>query len=115
MPSTQEKVDVVLIGSGIMSATLGAMLTELQPEWDIRVYEKLDYVAKESSDPWNNAGTGHSGFCELNYMPDPNDGTKPAAIARQFQLSRQWWSHLAEAGLIEPSTFVHRTAHLNLV
>ncbi len=69
MPSTQEKVDVVLIGGGIMSATLGAMLTELQPEWDIRVYEKLDYVAKESSDPWNNAGTGHAALCELNYTP----------------------------------------------
>ncbi|RAE55989.1 FAD-dependent oxidoreductase, partial [Burkholderia multivorans] len=107
--------DVVLIGGGIMSATLGSLLAVLEPSWRIVVLEKSGDLASESSDPWNKAGTGHSGFCELNYMPDPNDGTKPAAIARQFQLSRQWWSHLAEAGLIDPSTFVHRTAHMNLV
>ncbi|KZE18445.1 MULTISPECIES: malate dehydrogenase (quinone) [Brevibacterium] len=107
--------DVVLIGGGIMSATLGSMLAVLEPSWRIVVLEKSVDLASESSDPWNNAGTGHSGFCELNYMPDPNDGTKPAAIARQFQLSRQWWSHLAEAGLVDPATFIHRTAHMNLV
>ena len=107
--------DVVLIGGGIMSATLGSMLAFLEPTWRIVVLEKSDDLASESSDPWNNAGTGHSGFCELNYMPDPDDGSKPAAIARQFQLSRQWWSHLAEAGLIDPATFIHRTAHMNLV
>ncbi|MBR7503176.1 malate:quinone oxidoreductase, partial [Mycobacterium tuberculosis] len=90
----------MLIGGGIMSATLGSMLAVLEPSWRIVVLEKSVDLASESSDPWNNAGTGHSGFCELNYMPDPNDGTKPAAIARQFQLSRQWWSHLAEAGLV---------------
>ncbi|MBR7503188.1 malate:quinone oxidoreductase, partial [Mycobacterium tuberculosis] len=93
---------VVLIGSGIMSATLGAMLTELQPEWDIRVYEKLDYVAKESSDPWNNAGTGHAALCELNYTPEDANGRidlkKASQINEQFHHSRQYWSHLVDTG-----------------
>ncbi|RAG60432.1 malate:quinone oxidoreductase, partial [Burkholderia multivorans] len=81
--------DVVLIGGGIMSATLGSLLAVLEPSWRIVALEKSGDLASESSDPRNNAGTGHSVFCELNYMPGPNDGTKPAAIARQFQLSRQ--------------------------
>ena len=107
--------DVVLIGGGIMSATLGSMLAVLEPTWRIVMLEKASDIAAESSDPWNNAGTGHSGFCELNYMPDPQDGTRPAAIAEQFQLSRQWWSFLAEAGLIDPRDFIHSAAHVNLV
>lgn len=118
MPSTQEKVDVVLIGSGIMSATLGAMLTELQPEWDIRVYEKLDYVAKESSDPWNNAGTGHAALCELNYTPEDANGhidlTKAVQINEQFHHSRQYWSHLVDNGVLpEPKNFINQVPHIS--
>ena len=107
--------DVVLIGGGIMSATLGSMLSILEPDWRIILLESADAVATESSHPWNNAGTGHSGFCELNYMPDPADGTKPAAIARQFQLSRQWWSYLADSGLLDPDNFMRAAAHMNVV
>ena len=118
MPSTQEKVDVVLIGSGIMSATLGAMLTELQPEWDIRVYEKLDYVAKESSDPWNNAGTGHAALCELNYTPEDANGhidlKKASQINEQFHHSRQYWSHLVDTGVLpEPKNFINQVPHIS--
>ncbi|MCF8607398.1 malate:quinone oxidoreductase, partial [Gordonia sp. HY442] len=76
-----EEADVVLIGGGIMSATLGSMLAVSDPALKIVVLERFDEVAAESSGPWNNAGTGHSGFCELNYMPDPTDGAKPAEIA----------------------------------
>lgn len=97
-----DDADVVLIGGGIMSATLGSMLSILEPEWRIVLLERADALATESSGPWNNAGTGHSGFCELNYMPDPADGTKATGIARQFHLSRQWWYYLAENGLLEP-------------
>ncbi|MEP7324246.1 MAG: malate:quinone oxidoreductase, partial [Saprospiraceae bacterium] len=68
------QADVVLIGAGIMSATLGVILKELNPELTIAVFEKLDQVALESSDAWNNAGTGHSAFCELNYTPQTEDG-----------------------------------------
>lgn len=107
--------DVVLIGGGIMSVTLGAMIAVLQPDWRIVLLEKSETIASESSDPWNNAGTGHSGFCELNYMPDPHDGRKASAIAQQFQVSRQWWSHLAEARLIDPASFISSTPHIDVV
>ncbi len=64
-----ETIDVVLIGGGIMSATLGTLLQAVQPDWSIRIYERLGRVAEESSNPWNNAGTGHAALCELNYTP----------------------------------------------
>ena len=67
--------DVVLIGAGVMSATLGVFLKELQPDLKIEIFERLDRVAGESSDGWNNAGTGHSALCELNYTPQMEDGT----------------------------------------
>ncbi|WP_181275530.1 malate:quinone oxidoreductase [Brevibacterium oceani] len=107
--------DVVLIGGGIMSATLGSMLAQLEPEWRILMLEKAESIGGESSDPWNNAGTGHSGFCELNYMPDPTDGSKPASIAGQYHLTRQWWAELVRRGLLDPDDFIHETAHMNLV
>lgn len=80
--TTIEEADVVLIGGGIMSATLGSMLAVLEPNWRIVLLEKADELASESSDPWNNAGTGHSGYCELNYMPNPENGSKAASIAQ---------------------------------
>ena len=107
--------DVVLVGGGIMSATLGAMIAVLEPDWRIVLLEKANSLATESSDPWNNAGTGHSGFCELNYMPDPDDDRKSAGIAQQFQLSRQWWASLADAGLIDPDSFIHTSPHMDVV
>ena len=107
--------DVLLIGGGIMSATLGAMLSVLEPEWRIMLIERASDIATESSGPWNNAGTGHSGYCELNYMPDPADGAAATEIAKQFQLSRQWWAHLVEQGLLDPATFVHGTPHMDVV
>ena len=107
--------DVLLIGGGIMSATLGSMLSVLEPDWRIVLLERADTLAAESSHPWNNAGTGHSGFCELNYMPDPADAAKPATVARQFHLSRQWWSHLADNGLLAPDTFIRTAAHMDVV
>lgn len=96
-------VDVALIGGGIMSATLGAMLALLQPDWRVTIVERADDIATESSQPWNNAGTGHSGYCELNYMPDPADAGTPAAVAEQFALSRRWWAHLVDSGLLDPA------------
>lgn len=107
--------DVVLIGAGIMSATLSSMLTLLDPDLRILVLEQAEDIAGESSDPWNNAGTGHSGYCELNYMPDPADGAKPAEIAGQFHLTRQWWAHLVRLGLLDPAEFIHSAPHMNLV
>ena len=97
MTTSISKTDVVLIGGGIMSATLGTLLKELKPEWNIKVFEKLDDVAIESSNAWNNAGTGHSALCELNYTPELADGsidtTKAIKINEQFQISKQLWSY----------------------
>lgn len=115
-----EPVDVVLIGGGIMSATLGTLLSELQPDWRIVVYERLGDVARESSNAWNNAGTGHAALCELNYMPEGKDGSvdpaKAVSINEQFQQSRQFWSTLVAEGVLdEPSTFINATPHMTFV
>lgn len=117
---SNDPIDVVLIGGGIMSATLGAMLQRVQPDWSIRIYESLGAVAQESSNPWNNAGTGHAALCELNYMPEAADGTvdpaKAISINEQFQLSRQFWASLVAAGdLPDPQTFINSTPHMTFV
>ena len=113
-------VDVALIGGGIMSATLGALLKQLQPDWDIQIFERLDDLALESTNPWNNAGTGHSALCELNYTPQRSDGTIDIASAvtvnEQFQVSRQFWSFLVENGALpEPTEFINATPHMSFV
>lgn len=113
-------VDVLLIGGGIMSATLGALLQELQPTWKIAVFERLHDVALESSNAWNNAGTGHAALCELNYTPEAKDGTvdpaKAVSINEQFQQSRQFWSTLVEEGVLDsPSTFINSAPHMTFV
>ncbi|MBW1640101.1 malate:quinone oxidoreductase [Microbacterium resistens] len=115
-----ESVDVVLIGGGIMSATLGTLLHELQPDWKIVAFERLSDVGQESSNPWNNAGTGHAALCELNYMPENGDGpldpAKAISINEQFQQSRQFWSALVERGVLDaPSTFINSTPHMTFV
>ncbi|MBB5831737.1 malate:quinone oxidoreductase [Brachybacterium aquaticum] len=114
------RADAVLIGGGIASATLAAMLTELEPDWDIVVLERLDSLGAESSDAWNNAGTGHSALCELNYTPQDVDGSvspaKAISINEQFQVSRQFWSHLVENDRIgDPSEFIHTVPHMSFV
>lgn len=112
--------DVVLIGAGIMSATLGIILKELQPDLKIEIYERLDMAAAESSDAWNNAGTGHSAFCELNYTPENKDGSvqtkKAVAIAESFEVSRQFWSYLVEANKVaSPENFIKSVPHISFV
>ena len=119
--SKYEKVDVALVGGGIMSATLAAMLNYLNPKLKITAFERLDAVALESSNPWNNAGTGHAALCELNYMPDSKDGSLPdpakaIAINEQFQLSTQLWASFVKLGLLsDPKTFIHSTPHMTFV
>ena len=116
-----QKFDVVLVGGGIMSATLGTFLKVLNPNLSIQVFERLDAVSQESSNPWNNAGTGHAALCELNYMPDSKDGglpdpTKAIAINEQFQLSREFWSWAVQQGVLQdPTTFISATPHMTFV
>lgn len=103
-----------------MSATLGVLIKQLEPSWTIRIVEKLSDVAQESSSPWNNAGTGHAGLCELNYMPEAADGSleasKALVINEQFQLSRQFWAHLVDTNMLGiPKTFINSTPHMTFV
>lgn len=117
---TSSSVDVVLIGGGVMSATLGAFLRQLQPDWSISIFERLDNVAEESSDAWNNAGTGHSALCELNYTPQQADGSvdisKAVAVNESFQISRQFWAYLVEQGIIAtPHDFITPVPHMSFV
>ncbi|MGB7384350.1 MAG: malate:quinone oxidoreductase, partial [Rhodococcus sp. (in: high G+C Gram-positive bacteria)] len=114
------KTDVVLVGAGIMSATLGALLRQLEPEWSIDVYERLDAAAAESSDAWNNAGTGHSALCELNYTPQNKDGSvdisKALNVNEQFQVSRQFWAHSVDSGILsDPKNFINPIPHVSFV
>ncbi|MFD1257648.1 malate:quinone oxidoreductase [Mucilaginibacter terrae] len=114
------ETDVVLIGAGIMSATLGVMLKELQPNLTIEIFERLDLMAGESSDAMNNAGTGHSAFCELNYTPQLQDGTvdisKAIKIAEQFEVSKEFWSFLIEQKIIPPpKSFITPVSHMSFV
>jgi malate dehydrogenase (quinone) len=103
-----------------MSATLGTLIKLVQPDWSIQVYERLGEVAQESSNPWNNAGTGHAALAELNYMPEQPDGSvtadKAVNINEQFQVSRQLWAHLVQTGVLpEPEKFINPTPHMTFV
>jgi malate dehydrogenase (quinone) len=113
-------IDVALIGGGIMSATLGTLLKQLEPTWEIKIFERLSEVALESSNPWNNAGTGHSALCELNYTPERLDGSIDISgavkVNEQFQVSRQFWAHLLKVGALpDPSAFINSTPHMSFV
>ncbi|WP_428304328.1 malate dehydrogenase (quinone) [Lacipirellula sp.] len=117
---SQDQLDVVLIGAGVMSATLATILKELQPSLKIGLFEKLGSAAQESSNAWNNAGTGHAALCELNYTPPRSDGSidisKALMVNTEFDLSRQLWSYLVMKGAIkDPQTFIHPVPHCSFV
>ncbi|MGI8313785.1 malate:quinone oxidoreductase [Halobacillus mangrovi] len=120
MSNREMKTDVILIGAGIMSATLGSLLKELVPDWNIKVYEKLGKSGEESSNEWNNAGTGHAALCELNYTKEKPDGSidlsKAIKINEQFQVSKQFWSYLVNNNkLSNPQEFIRPLPHMSLV
>ncbi len=120
MSNRVTKSDVILIGAGIMSATLGTMLKELAPDWNITVFEKLSNAGEESSNEWNNAGTGHAALCELNYTSEKPDGTidisKAINVNEQFQVSMQFWSYLVKNKLIQnPQDFIMPLPHMSMV
>lgn len=115
-----EQVDIALVGAGIMSATLGTFLKELDPSLNIHMYERLNDCAQESSDSWNNAGTGHAANCEMNYTPERPDGTvdisEALEVNTEFDLSRQLWSYLVKKGTIkDPGQFIHACPHMSFV
>jgi malate dehydrogenase (quinone) len=118
--SNDKNPNVVLIGAGIMSATLAILLKELVPGISITIFERLDKVAEESSDAWNNAGTGHSAFCELNYTTERTNGSmdisKAVKVAAQFEISKQFWAYLVQGGYISsPGNFISHVPHISFV
>jgi len=118
-PSTN-RPDVLLVGAGIMSATLAVILKELDPSLKIEIYEVLGSAAQESSNAWNNAGTGHAALCELNYTPEESDGSidisKALQVNTEFDLSRQLWAYLVKKGAIkDPQSFIHPVPHFSFV
>jgi malate dehydrogenase (quinone) len=117
---TAATTDVVLVGAGIMSATLGALLRQVEPDWSITLIERLDGAAAESSYAWNNAGTGHAGLCELNYTPERPDGSietsKAVQVNEQFQVTRQFWAYAIENGLLpDARSFLNPIPHVSFV
>lgn len=114
------RVDVMLIGGGIMSSTLGVLLKDLEPGWSMEMVERLDKVAGESSNGWNNAGTGHSALAELNYTPEDKNGkieiAKAIEINEAFQISRQFWASQVKSGVLKnPRSFINSTPHMSFV
>src|SRR6516225_9559769 len=115
-----ERSDAVLIGAGIMSATLAVLLKQLNPKMNIQVFEKLEKPAEESSNAWNNAGTGHAALCELNYTPQNADGSieisKALQVNTEFDLSRQFWAYMVQKATIrDPQSFIHPVPHMSFV
>jgi len=115
-----ERCDALLVGAGIMGATLSALLRELDPGLKVVVLERLPQLACESSGPMNNAGTGHAANCELNYTPEAADGSIPIAkalsINASFERSLQFWSSLVERQVLgDPGSFIRRVPHLSFV
>lgn len=113
-------LDVVLVGAGIMSATLGTVLKELEPSLNITIFETLEDSGQESSQAWNNAGTGHAALCELNYTPERPDGSvdisKALEVNTEFDLSRQLWTYLIrKKAIASPDLFIHAVPHMSFV
>lgn len=120
MGNRQTKSDVILIGAGIMSATLGSMLKELAPDWNITVFERRAAAGEESSNEWNNAGTGHASLCELNYTVEKQDGSidisKAIQVNEEYQVSKQFWSYLVNHKVIRnPQDFIVSVPHMSFV
>ena len=115
-----ESKDVILIGAGVLSTTFGSMLNELEPNWNIKLYERMDRPGLESSNERHNAGTGHVALCELNYTVQQPDGSididKAKEINEEFEISKQFWAHLVKAGHIEnPREFINPLPHISFV
>lgn len=119
MANSQPK-DVILIGAGVLSTTFGSMLKELEPNWNIKLYERMDRPALESSNERHNAGTGHAALCELNYTVEQPDGSidieKAKEINEEFEISKQFWGHLVKSGSIDnPREFINPLPHISFV
>src|SRR5262244_4223933 len=118
--TSTDQPDVILVGAGIMSATLAVFLKELDANLIVEIHEVLGAPAQESSNAWNNAGTGHAALCELNYTPEEADGSidisKALQVNTEFDLSRQFWAYLVnKGGIKDPQSFIHSVPHMSFV
>ncbi|MUP46371.1 malate dehydrogenase (quinone) [Gramella sp. BOM4] len=116
MTTTNRDYDLICVGGGIMSASLALLLKLIDPDLKILILERLDKVSQESTKAWNNAGTGHSAFCELNYTPQDDNGnvdiSKAIRIFQEFEKSKQFWAYLVNQGLLtDPKSFIHSIPH----
>ena len=119
MDNTENK-SVILIGAGVLSTTFGSFLKDVEPNWNIKLFERLDQPAIESSNETNNAGTGHAALCELNYTVEQKDGSidveKAKEINEQFEVSKQFWSYLIKSNAIQnPKDFIRPLPHISFV
>jgi malate dehydrogenase (quinone) len=115
-----KKTDILLIGAGAMSSTLGSMLKQLDPALSVTMIERLGTPLQESSSGWNNAGTGHAAYCELNYTPELDDGSvdihKAFGINARYEVSLQYWSYLVKLGALpDPENFINPVPHVSFV
>ena len=120
MHESLNKTDCLIIGGGVMGLTLASLIKELDPSMKIDLYEKLNNVGLESSEALNNAGTGHAGYCELNYTPMSNDGKinikKALEINSKYEVTLQYWSYLSgKYKSFDPKKFIHLAPHISLV
>lgn len=120
MGEKQNVKNVVIVGAGIMGTTLGTLLNKLEPDWHIKIFEKMDQPGRESSNEWHNAGTGHEALCELNYTVQNSDGSmdisKAVDINEQFQVSKQFWAHLVQENEMDkPNDFIRGLPHISFV
>jgi len=104
-----------------MSSTLGVMLKRLDPRLRIQIIEVTPDLAREASDGWNNAGTGHAGICEISYTPSKDEqGRVPIGralrIFEQFEHSKQFWGSVTADGMVgAPGDFIHAVPHVCFV
>lgn len=117
---SKKNTEVLLIGAGTMSSTLGVLLKQLDPNVQITMVDRLTDVALESTSGWNNAGTGHAAYCELNYTALQPDGSinidKACKINAAFEVSLQFWSYLVRQDILpKPHYFINPTPHMSFV
>ncbi len=117
--TSESTYDVVLVGAGIMSATLAVLLHELDPDLKVLIVERLSSPGLESSAAINNAGTGHAANCELNYTPLSAEGkvliNKALEINASFERTLEFWASLTVQGKLFPDRFLRLVPHISFV
>lgn len=120
MSNQSEPRNIIVVGAGVLSTTFSSMIKELEPNWNIKLYERLDRPGLESSNERHNAGTGHAALCELNYTVLQPDGSidieKAKHINEEFEISKQFWGFLVKnKNISNPREFINPLPHISFV